>query len=134
MMSDRPRAIVIGHGQFGQGLVSAVDRITGRGDLFVPLSNDGLSCADLEAQLQAAMSAHDIHVIFTDLPAGSCNVAALRLMVGREDVVVVTGANLPALLSFITHPTDGGEVALAERAVDKGASALRAVPGRARAH
>jgi PTS system N-acetylgalactosamine-specific IIA component len=126
-MSDRPAAIVLAHGSLADGLVSAVQLISGRGARLMPLSNEGLSGADLAARLTAAMDATGARVIFTDLPAGSCNSAALRAIHGREGAVVVMGANLPALLHFAMHdelPPD----AAARQAAARGLSVLKAHP------
>ena len=41
--SSQPRAIVAGHGDFPDGMVSAVEQISGRGGVFIALSNKGLS-------------------------------------------------------------------------------------------
>ena len=126
-MSDRPAAIVLAHGSLADGLVSAVQTISGRGARLMPLSNEGLSGADLVARLIAALDATGARVIFTDLPAGSCNSAALRAIHGREGAVVVMGANLPALLHFAMHdelPPD----AAARQAAARGLAVLKAHP------
>jgi len=77
-MSERPAAIVLAHGTLAEGLVSAVDRISGEGSRLLAMSNDGLSGHDLVARLKQAMADTGASVVFTDLPAGSCNTAALR--------------------------------------------------------
>ena len=46
MSEASPRAIVAGHGDFAEGLVSAVQLITGRGDAFVPVSAGRVSLDD----------------------------------------------------------------------------------------
>ena len=73
------------------------------GSRFVAMSNTGLSGAELEQQLRALVEETGAKVVFTDLPAGSCNIAAFRLLRDR-DVIVVSGVNLPTLLHFVTHP------------------------------
>lgn len=95
-----PRAIVAGHGDFAAGLVSAVEQITGRGALFIPVAVHGLCTADIEELLRRRMLDAGVHVIFTDLQAGSCTMAARRLLRGMRDAVLVAGANLPTLLDF----------------------------------
>ena len=47
-----PRAIVAGHGDFAQGLLSAVELITGRGAVLVPFSAKGLSGVDIEGEMR----------------------------------------------------------------------------------
>ncbi len=94
-------AIVAGHGRFADGLVSAVDQITGRGPAFVSISNAGLGPADIDNLLTAALDRTGARVIFTDLPAGSCTMAARRVQRARSDVVLVTGANVAVLMEFL---------------------------------
>lgn len=94
-------AIVAGHGRFADGLVSAVDQITGRGTAFVAVSNAGLGPADIDALLTDALDRTGARAIFTDLPAGSCTMAARRVQRARSDVVLVTGANVAVLMEFL---------------------------------
>ena len=132
-MSDVPVAIVAAHGDLAFGFVSAVEQITGRGELFLPMSNAGLGASDIEKAILQLVDSRKIHVIFTDLPAGSCTIAARRVLAARPDVVLVTGASLPLLLDFMSHE----ELAPAEaatHAVDRAVRSLTMVPGAARGH
>jgi N-acetylgalactosamine PTS system EIIA component len=133
-------AVVAGHGRFAEGLVSAVHQITGRGAAFATLSNSGLSPADIERELLARLDGSGARVVFTDLPAGSCTMAVRRVQRVRPDVVLVTGANVPALMEFLfaaVSPLDtpvGGLVdvaALAQAAAAKGRDTLVATGGTA---
>ncbi|MGH7646680.1 MAG: PTS sugar transporter subunit IIA [Gemmatimonadaceae bacterium] len=128
-----PQAIVLAHGDVADALVAAVDLITGRGDRFSPLSNQNLGAAEIDALLRERVDALGAHVIFTDLPAGSCNFAACRLLKDRPDLIVVTGVNLPALLQYATRDTVSDAEAIAD-AVERGGSALRVLRGRPSAH
>ena len=96
-----PRAIVAGHGDFAAGLVTAVEQITGRGWQFVPVAVHQLSVQDIEELIRQRMRDAGVHVIFTDLAAGSCTMAARRILRGMPDAVLVAGANLPMLLDFV---------------------------------
>jgi len=142
-MSETPIAIVLGHGRVAEGLVSAVERITGITGRFVALSNEGLGTAEIEELLRARLESTGARVVFTDLPAGSCNFAACRLLRGRPDIAVVTGVNLPALLHFATSGQAVGgagergesgsepvEFRVAEEAAERGASSLRMLRGK----
>ena len=122
-MSSVRRAIVAGHGEFAAGVVSAVVQITGRDEVFTTLSNRGLGAEEIERQLRERVDATDARVIFTDLPAGSSTIAARRIQRDRADIVVVTGANLAALIDFVFHP-DGAPDEAARHAADKGRAAL----------
>lgn len=123
-----PRALVAGHGDFAAGMVSAVGQITGRGEVFVALSNRDLSAADVERAMRQQVDALGLTVIFTDLPAGSCTMAARRLQRERPSTVLVTGTNLAALLDFVFH-TDVPAIEAAQHAADKGRTALVATGG-----
>jgi N-acetylgalactosamine PTS system EIIA component len=122
MSSDARRALVAGHGGFAEGLISAVSQIAGLGDLLVPVSNTGLSPQGMDERLRAALAESGARVIFTDLPAGSCTMAARRIARGDPGLVVVTGAALPTVLAWAC----GAEAA---DAVERGREALRLVEG-----
>jgi PTS system N-acetylgalactosamine-specific IIA component len=117
------RALVAGHGDFAAGLVSAVGQITGRGDAFVTLSNRDMSAVDVERAMRDRVDAQALEVIFTDLPAGSCTMAARRLQRERPAVVLVTGTNLATLLDFVFH-TDVPAIEAAQHAAEKGRASL----------
>ena len=131
-MSERAMAIVVGHGSIASGMISAVEKITGQGAHLHPISNDDLSGADLAAALQKAMEETGARIVFTDLPAGSCNMAALRVIHDTPGAVIVMGANLPALLFFAMHPELPPEEAAVESA-KRGGAALKIYPDAARA-
>ena len=133
MSEETPVAVVAAHGELAAGLVSAVQQITGRGGLFLPMTNAGLGAAEIERALLELVDTRKIRVIFTDLPAGSCTIAARRVVAARPAVVLVTGASLPLLLDFMSHeemdPTQA-----ATHAVDRAVRSLMTVPGAARGH
>lgn len=97
------RAVVIGHGDFATGLVSAVSSICGLREYFIPVSNSDLAAPELEQRLRAELDGSGAGVVFTDLPAGSACVAAHRVLRDRPDLVIVNGANLAMLLDFALH-------------------------------
>lgn len=125
-----PRALVAGHGDFATGIVSAVDQITGRGSVLIPLTNKGLGADEIVRALRDAVTAAGAQVIFTDLPAGSWTIAARRVQRERPEIVVVTGANLPSLLDFVFQ-TDSASGDAARHAADKGRGALVVLGGTA---
>ena len=100
-MSDPvKRALVAGHADFAAGMVSAVEQITGRGELLVPIQVRGLCGDDIQKLLFDAMVETGARVVFTDLQAGSCTMAARRVLREIGDGVLVAGTNLPMLLDF----------------------------------
>jgi PTS system N-acetylgalactosamine-specific IIA component len=118
-----PRAIIAGHGSFPEGMVSAVEQISGYGKVFVALSNSGLTGEDIESRLRTRSQANGIKVFFTDLPAGSATIAVRRIMRDTEGVVLVTGANLATLLEFVFRGEETPGDA-ARHAAEKGRSSL----------
>jgi PTS system N-acetylgalactosamine-specific IIA component len=95
-----PRAVLAGHATFAEGMRAAVEQISGRGSVFATVSNTGLGAAELEHVVRAAVTAQQATVIFTDLPAGSCTIAARRVAKDQPALGVVAGANLALLLEF----------------------------------
>ena len=95
------RALLAGHGDFAAGMVSAVQQITGRGDVFRTVTSRDLSAADLEKAIRQAIDEAGVRVVFTDLQAGSCTMAARRILRGVDDAVLIAGVNLPTLLDFV---------------------------------
>ena len=126
------RALVAAHGDLAAGLVSAVDRITGRGSVLATLTNAGLGADEMEATVRERIERDGIRAIFTDLPSGSWTMAARRAMRGNEDVVLVTGVNLAALLEFVMRD-DLDPAAGARACVDRARAAIGAVGGGPRA-
>ena len=123
VQANQPRAVVAGHGDFAAGLVSAVEQITGRGAQLIPVSVHALRLEDIEHLLRDKMRSAGVRVIFTDLQAGSCTMAARRLLHGMGDAVLVAGANLPTLLDFVF--SEGRDpVEAARHAAERGRGAI----------
>jgi N-acetylgalactosamine PTS system EIIA component len=133
MNEGAPVAIIAAHGDLAAGFVSAVDQITGRGDLFLPMTNTGMGAAEIERALLELVDGRNIRVIFTDLPAGSCTIAARRVLAARSGIVLVTGASLPLLLDFMSHE-ELPPAEAATHAVERAVRSLMAVPGATRGH
>lgn len=123
--SPQPRAVVAGHGDFPEGMVSAVEQISGRGGVFLPLSNRGLSGQDIETRLKSVADETGVRVFFTDLPAGSATLAIRRMMRDDAEIVLITGANLATLLEFVFQ-SDADSVTAARQSVEKGRASLGA--------
>ena len=126
---NKARALIAGHGDFAEGLLSAVVQISGRDDVFATLSNRGLSAQDVERVMRERVEAGNLSVIFTDLPAGSCTMAARRVQRVRPDVIIVMGANLATLLDFIFASDEASPAEAARHAVDKGRNSILVTEG-----
>ncbi len=128
-----PCAVVAGHGDFAAGVISAVQQIVGTGSVFRGVNNAALDAAGLERAIAVAVADSLATVVFTDLPGGSCTIAARRVARASPGLAVVTGANLAMLLDFALN---GAAAAAAEHAAEKGRAAIIVVEGMedARAH
>ncbi len=123
-MSEGPRAVVAAHGDLAEGLVSAVFRVAGAAaaSRLMPFSNATLGGAELVDALRHAVASTGAQVVFTDLPAGSCTIAARRIARESPGLAVVCGANLPMLLAFAMAPAGGPDTW--RLAVEKGRAAM----------
>ncbi len=118
------RGVLVTHGAMGEGMIDAVRRIAGASaDALVAVSNDGRGPDELRAAICEQLGVGPV-VVFTDLGAGSCTLAARLSCVDRARVAVVTGVNLPMLLDFVFHRSLP-LAELAARAVDRGAAGVR---------
>lgn len=115
----------MGHGEFASGLLSAVKQICGRMDVFAAVSNRDYHAEELERILREYV-ANGAEIIFTDLPGGSAATAARRVMRDNPKLVLVTGANLAALLEFALGGR--GEGPLVHGLERRGIGADRAAP------
>lgn len=122
--------MIAGHGDFAAGVISAVHQICGLGGRFRPLSNAGLDAAAIDLALRALLDTSGAAVVFTDLPAGSCTLAARRIARERPGLAVVTGANVAMLLDFaFQEATDATAAAsAAAHAAEKGREAILVAP------
>ena len=128
-MSDSAsvRAIVAGHGTFAVGVISAVEQITGRGNVFVPVSNSGLCLDDIQDTILRELDRTGARVLFTDLPAGSCTMAVRRMLRTRPGAVLVTGTNLALLLDF-AMADEVDPVEAATNAIERARASMAAYP------
>jgi mannose/fructose-specific phosphotransferase system component IIA len=99
-MSEDVIGILVGHGKLAEGLLDAVERITGSREGITPVDNVGLTPEALEQRLDE-LAGGGPAVVFVDLPSGSCAFAARRLKLQRPGMAVVCGVNLPLLLDFV---------------------------------
>ena len=125
-MSDRPlRGVLLAHGDMARGMVDAVRKIAGvPEEALMPLSNEGLSPGGLREALEGLLGDGPA-VIFTDLQAGSCAMAAAAAS-RRGETLVLCGANLPMLLDFVFH-RDRPLGELKERLQEKGHQGIRSL-------
>ena len=97
------RGVLLSHGKLAEGMVDAVQRITGlKEDILVPMSNEGQNPQGLADQVDALVGGEPV-VVFTDLGTGSCALTAQLTCRNNGRRAVVFGMNLPMLLEFVFH-------------------------------
>jgi PTS system N-acetylgalactosamine-specific IIA component len=119
----KPRAVVVGHGEFAGGLVSAVGQICGMADKLVVLSMTGMTPEDIEGTIRDQLDRTGARVIFTDLPAGSATLAARRIVKDNPGITLVSGVNLATLLDFV-FSTAASPTEAARAAAERGKASL----------
>jgi mannose/fructose-specific phosphotransferase system component IIA len=121
------RGVVVAHGSMAQGLVDAVRCIAGgAADALHPVSNEGTNPGQLKALIDDAAGSEPV-LIFADLQAGSCGMAAMATSRAAGERAVLCGVNLPVLLDFVFHrdlPLDE----LVERLLAKGRDGIQRIP------
>jgi mannose/fructose-specific phosphotransferase system component IIA len=122
------RGVVVGHGDMPKGLVDAVRRIAGdKANGLDSVTNQGKGPEVLRSEVDAA-AGDGPAIVFVDIQAGSCGLAAAyacRGCAGRR--VVISGVNLPMLLDFVFHREMSLD-ALVTRLVEGGRAAIRVAP------
>ncbi len=97
------KGVLLSHGNLAEGMVDAVQRITGLGEgVLVPMSNEGQNPQGLADQVDALVGSAQV-VVFTDLGSGSCALTAQLTCKDNGRRAVVFGMNLPMLLEFVFH-------------------------------
>lgn len=94
--------VVACHGRLAVALVDAVEQISGVSGALVAVSNADCDRGLLAERIGAAVGDGSA-VVFVDMAAGSCMLAALQRLRDRQDVKVVTGVNLAMLVDFVFH-------------------------------
>ena len=117
------QGVVVCHGALAGALVEAAEQISGVRGVLKPVSNTGCDRGALEERILAAVGDRDT-VVFVDMAAGSCLIAALARLRERSNVKVVTGVNLAMLVDFVFHLAQTPDAA-ASRAAAAGERAIK---------
>ena len=117
--------ILTGHGQFSNGLASAIDMVAGDQPAFeiVPFAGDQAASYgdELRAAIVKMRSTCEGVLVFVDLLGGTPFNQAMMIANDVDDVEIVTGANLPMLIELLlTRGAGSGVSELAEQAVAVG--------------
>jgi mannose/fructose-specific phosphotransferase system component IIA len=95
------RAIIVTHKSLGQALMNAVEGMLGPQQDFEILSNEGLSLEQITDAVERLLTDSPT-LLFVDFCGGSPYVACKSLRDRHPECALVSGVNLPMLISFFT--------------------------------
>ena len=94
-------ALILTHGQVGQMLMEAVEKVLGPQSGVVVLSNDDCTLEEMKFNVESRLGAGP-GLLFVDFCGGSPYVACKSLRETHPNYAVISGVNLPMLFSFFT--------------------------------
>lgn len=98
------RALLITHGDLGRSLLDGARRIYAVDAPIEIVSNDDFGLEALAAHLDAWLTRDDdAALMMVDVGGGSCGVAARLAAADRPRTWVMGGANLPMVLTYLSH-------------------------------
>ncbi|MBE6469708.1 MAG: PTS sugar transporter subunit IIA [Coriobacteriaceae bacterium] len=117
--------ILTGHGQFANGLKSAIDMVAGDQPAFQIVPFEGSAAATYGDDLRAAVTAMREEcegvIVFVDLLGGTPFNQAMLIAGDVDNIEIVTGTNLPMLIELLLTRSGAASLAdLAEQAVTVG--------------
>lgn len=122
---SRVPALIVMHADLAEALLRAAATLYGPVEGVEVMSNQGLSRAQLEAEIASRVARWDGGgLVLTDLWGGSCHTCGASAARGRE-VIVVSGLNLPILLDYLHNRDTTDPTGLAERLLRKGQDSIR---------
>lgn len=122
--------ILTGHGQFSNGLKSALDMVAGDQPAFQIVPFEGSEAATYGDDLRAAITAMRAEceegvIVFVDLLGGTPFNQSMMIANDVDKLEIVTGTNLPMVIELLFARNGATDVtALAEQAVTAGKDAV----------
>jgi len=121
----RVPALLVGHGNFARSLLSVAEAISGPVDDIPCLSNEGRSPERLAAEIKSGLDRLGLPaLLLVDVANGSCFAAARRASRGLRDAHLLTGVNLPLLLTFLQNRDRLGVEELVAHVLERGRTGL----------
>jgi mannose/fructose/sorbose-specific phosphotransferase system IIA component len=121
--------IIVTHGEMAAGLIQAAEMIVGQQEDLIPLhlkemdSVEGLK--DRIEEILPAPNTKQSVLLMVDLPGASPFNACARLAMERENLAVVSGANLPMLAEVLIQRKNSTLKELVETAKKSGKDGIK---------
>ncbi len=114
-------ALIVGHGEYPHGLLSAAESIVGKQEGVAVISNRGLGSEELQEKIEAEFGeCADGLFVFVDLVGGSCFNACRNLLPRCPGWVLISGANLPMIVTYLSYRNRLAGGALLEKTLEAG--------------
>ena len=100
------KILILTHGELGKGFISSLQIICGETEEYIDTISMGVN-ETLEMVVEEVndyiekCSDKDTIIILTDIAIGTTNKAAIPFAVSNDNVYLVTGINLPLILSIV---------------------------------
>ncbi|MFC1563882.1 PTS sugar transporter subunit IIA [candidate division KSB1 bacterium] len=99
------KGLILTHGDLGRALLNTTQKIIGELSGVKVLSNEQISMKDLVLNLDTAvkdLGENEEILVFVDFFGGSCWHAAQMVKKNRQNIVLLSGVNLPIMLAFFS--------------------------------
>ena len=120
--APRLAGVIVTHGPLAEALRAAAAQVVGDVRALEAVSNSGRSVPDMAAHVRAVidrLGGQDC-VVFVDALGSSCATSSLAALLGRANVRIITGVNLPMLVDFLLRREDHDLDAMVERLLQRG--------------
>ena len=120
-------AIVVAHGQFAQGLLSALEQIVGPVECLDVFSTQDKARAEIESLIKNARQRRGNLplLVFTDLQGGCSTTVCGSLLRSAPDVGIISGVNLPMLVRYVQYRETTALPELYRRLVEAGVEGVK---------
>lgn len=97
------KAILITHKQLSKAIFEVVEGLAGHVEGMICLSNEGLGLNELAEAIEKEIQKNpeDFYYIMVELKGGSPYLAARKLALKYSNLYVLSGLNIPMMLSFV---------------------------------
>ena len=119
------RALLVTHGELGDALLESARLIYAVEAPISVLSNTSLGLEELVDAIRGWLDRESgPALIMVDVGGGSCGVAARAAAAGRPRTWLLAGANLPMVLTYLSHHGQVGSDDLLSRLLDRAHNAV----------
>lgn len=116
-----PGALIVTHGELGEVLIQEAVRLVGPQERLIAMATAGLSAEEISLEVRNQIN-KEPWIVFTDSPGTSPTLRSMAALSAEQ--ALVTGVNLPMLLSFLVHRENLGIKELALRMLTDGKRSL----------